>query len=55
MADVLKGLEIKNMTDVSADLYFYGDIVSDWWEHGRTKISTRMQSRIFFHRQKEKT
>lgn len=31
MADVLKGLEIKNMTDVSADLYFYGDIVSDWW------------------------
>ena len=31
MADVLKGLEIKNMTDISADLYFYGDIVSDWW------------------------
>ena len=31
MADVFKGLEIKNMTDVSADLYFYGDIVSDWW------------------------
>lgn len=31
MADILKGLEIKNMTDVSADLYFYGDIVSDWW------------------------
>lgn len=31
MADVLKGLEIKNMTDVSVDLYFYGDIVSDWW------------------------
>lgn len=31
MADTLKGLEIKNMTDVSADLYFYGDIVSDWW------------------------
>lgn len=31
MADALKGLEIKNMTDVSADLYFYGDIVSDWW------------------------
>lgn len=31
MADVLKGLEIKNMTDVSTDLYFYGDIVSDWW------------------------
>lgn len=31
MANVLKGLEIKNMTDVSADLYFYGDIVSDWW------------------------
>ena len=31
MADALKGFEIKNMTDVSADLYFYGDIVSDWW------------------------
>ena len=31
MADVLKGLEIKNMTETSADLYFYGDIVSDWW------------------------
>lgn len=31
MEDVLKGLEIKNMTDISADLYFYGDIVSDWW------------------------
>lgn len=23
--------EIKNMTDTTADLYFYGDIVSDWW------------------------
>lgn len=23
--------EIKNMTETSADLYFYGDIVSDWW------------------------
>ena len=31
MGDVLKGLEIKNMTDTTADLYFYGDIVSDWW------------------------
>lgn len=31
MEDELKGLEIKNMTDTTADLYFYGDIVSDWW------------------------
>ncbi len=23
--------EIRNMTDTSADIYFYGDIVSDWW------------------------
>ena len=22
--------EIKNITDTTADLYFYGDIVSDW-------------------------
>lgn len=28
---VLKYLQIKNSTDTSADLYFYGDIVSDWW------------------------
>lgn len=27
----LKFLTIKNMTDTAADLYFYGDIVSDWW------------------------
>ena len=27
----LKGFEFKNLTDTSADLYFYGDIVSDWW------------------------
>lgn len=27
----LKGLEIRNSTETSADLYFYGDIVSDWW------------------------
>lgn len=27
----LKFLTIKNMTDTTADLYFYGDIVSDWW------------------------
>lgn len=26
----LKGFEIKNMTATTADLYFYGDIVSDW-------------------------
>lgn len=24
-------IEIKNQTDNSADLYFYGDIVSSWW------------------------
>lgn len=24
-------LQIKNSTDTSADLYFYGDIVSSWW------------------------
>lgn len=24
-------LTVKNSTDTSADLYFYGDIVSDWW------------------------
>jgi len=24
-------IEIKNQTDSSADLYFYGDIVSSWW------------------------
>lgn len=23
--------ELKNFTDQAADLYFYGDIVSDWW------------------------
>lgn len=23
--------EIKNLTDTTADLHFYGDIVSDWW------------------------
>lgn len=23
--------ELKNFTDTTADLYFYGDIVSDWW------------------------
>lgn len=31
MGNTVKGIEIKNMTDTSADLYFYGDIVSDWW------------------------
>lgn len=24
-------LQVKNSTDTSADIYFYGDIVSDWW------------------------
>lgn len=28
---IIKGFTIKNQTDTSADLYFYGDIVSDWW------------------------
>lgn len=28
---LFKNLQIKNQTDTSADLYFYGDIVSDWW------------------------
>lgn len=31
MKEALKGFEIKNLTDLSADVYFYGDIVSDWW------------------------
>ena len=32
MIDNLKDfLQIKNQTDTSADLYFYGDIVSSWW------------------------
>ena len=25
-------LTVKNSTETSADLYFYGDIVSEWWE-----------------------
>lgn len=24
-------LEVKNVTESTADLYFYGDIVSSWW------------------------
>lgn len=24
-------LSVKNETPTSADLFFYGDIVSDWW------------------------
>lgn len=32
MKDNLKSLlQVKNSTDTSADLYFYGDIVSDWY------------------------
>ncbi len=32
MKDNLKKLlEVKNLTETSADLYFFGDIVSDWW------------------------
>ena len=30
-ATVGKFYEFKNFTDNTADLYFYGDIVSDWW------------------------
>lgn len=30
-ATVEKFYEFKNFTDTTADLYFYGDIVSDWW------------------------
>lgn len=29
--EIIKGFTIKNQTATSADLYFYGDIVSDWW------------------------
>lgn len=32
MKDNLKSLlQVKNSTETSADLYFYGDIVCDWW------------------------
>lgn len=32
VTDNLKNLlELKNITDTEADLYFYGDIVSSWW------------------------
>jgi ATP-dependent Clp endopeptidase proteolytic subunit ClpP len=31
MENLLKGVEVKNITDNQADLFFYGDIVSDWW------------------------
>lgn len=31
MPKILNCFEIKNETEQSADLYFYGDIVSDWW------------------------
>ena len=32
MKDNLKNLlQVKNSTNTSADLYFYGDIVSDWY------------------------
>lgn len=29
--EILKLFEFKNETETSVDLYFYGDIVSDWW------------------------
>ncbi len=31
MDQLQKILQVKNQTTNSADLYFYGDIVSDWW------------------------
>ena len=30
-AKIFNCFEVKNETATSADLYFYGDIVSDWW------------------------
>ena len=30
-AKIFNCFEVKNETPTSADLYFYGDIVSDWW------------------------
>lgn len=32
MSKLEKFLEVKNSTETSADLYFYGDIVSDWMD-----------------------
>ncbi len=32
MKKIFQICEIKNQTETSADLYFYGDIVSDGWE-----------------------
>lgn len=29
--NLIEFLEVKNSTDTTADLYFYGDIVSSWW------------------------
>lgn len=31
MPKIFNCFEVKNETDQKADLYFYGDIVSDWW------------------------
>lgn len=31
VSKILNCFEIRNQTSTSADLYFYGDIVSDWW------------------------
>lgn len=28
---IIKGFTFKKLTETSAELYFYGDIVSDWW------------------------
>ena len=32
MRDMFQICEVKNETEKSADLYFYGDIVSSWWD-----------------------
>ena len=31
MNNLKKMLEIKNSTETTCDLYFYGDIVDSWW------------------------
>ena len=38
--------EVKNETATSADLYFYGDIVSDYGARGRKKINIQKRSKI---------
>ena len=38
----LKGFTFKNQTETSADLYFYGDIVSDWWKLTVIKVGGKI-------------